>query len=105
MIKNPSKYMLFIIEINQHRQLGTKIKCIRSIFSVNVYILLFSNKSGVARKFSNKHYKNKQGIEDIELPTFDLSVLANATENYSTKNKLGEGGFGPVYKVMNETDV
>ncbi|KAL2327800.1 hypothetical protein Fmac_021227 [Flemingia macrophylla] len=25
-------------------------------------------------------------------------VLANATEDFSTKNKLGEGGFGPVYK-------
>ncbi|KAL2327756.1 hypothetical protein Fmac_021183 [Flemingia macrophylla] len=26
-------------------------------------------------------------------------VLVNATENFSTENKLGEGGFGPVYKV------
>ncbi|XP_029128954.1 G-type lectin S-receptor-like serine/threonine-protein kinase At4g27290 [Cajanus cajan] len=25
-------------------------------------------------------------------------VLANATEKFSTKNKLGEGGFGPVFK-------
>ncbi|KAG4980559.1 hypothetical protein JHK82_033801 [Glycine max] len=63
----------------------------------SICILMIKNPR-VARKFSNKHYKNKQGIEDIELPTFDLSVLANATENYSTKNKLGEGGFGPVYK-------
>uniref|UniRef100_A0A0D9WZW0 Protein kinase domain-containing protein n=1 Tax=Leersia perrieri TaxID=77586 RepID=A0A0D9WZW0_9ORYZ len=29
---------------------------------------------------------------------FDLSVLQQATENFSQNNKLGEGGFGAVYK-------
>ncbi|KAH1127636.1 hypothetical protein AAZX31_06G238800 [Glycine max] len=51
-----------------------------------------------ARKLYNKHFKSKPRKEDGDLPTFNLSVLANATENFSTKNKLGEGGFGPVYK-------
>jgi hypothetical protein len=37
--------------------------------------------------------------EDLELPLFDLSTICNATDNFSSKNKLGEGGFGPVYKV------
>ena len=37
--------------------------------------------------------------EDLELPLFDYSTISNATDNFSTKNKLGEGGFGPVYKV------
>jgi len=41
-----------------------------------------------------------QRREVIDLPTFDFSVLASATGNFSTENKLGEGGFGPVYKVM-----
>uniref|UniRef100_M8BVP9 Receptor-like serine/threonine-protein kinase n=1 Tax=Aegilops tauschii TaxID=37682 RepID=M8BVP9_AEGTA len=27
-----------------------------------------------------------------------LDSIENATDNFSTKNKLGEGGFGPVYK-------
>lgn len=54
---------------------------------------------GAARKIFSKHYKNKPGKEGIDLPTFNLSVLANATENFSSNNKLGEGGFGPVYKV------
>ncbi|XP_020225831.1 G-type lectin S-receptor-like serine/threonine-protein kinase At4g27290 isoform X1 [Cajanus cajan] len=53
---------------------------------------------GTARKLYNKHYKIKQRKEDADLPTFHLSVLANATENFSSKNKLGEGGYGPVYK-------
>jgi hypothetical protein len=37
--------------------------------------------------------------EDLELHLFDLSTICNATDNFSSKNKLGEGGFGPVYKV------
>ncbi|XP_020982517.1 G-type lectin S-receptor-like serine/threonine-protein kinase At4g27290 [Arachis duranensis] len=36
----------------------------------------------------------------LELPLFDLSSLANATGNFSVKNKVGEGGFGPVYKGL-----
>ncbi|KAK3427068.1 hypothetical protein EUGRSUZ_F03372 [Eucalyptus grandis] len=36
--------------------------------------------------------------KDLELPLFDLSTVALATSYFSTDNKLGEGGFGPVYK-------
>ncbi|XP_015897172.4 G-type lectin S-receptor-like serine/threonine-protein kinase At4g27290 isoform X1 [Ziziphus jujuba] len=38
--------------------------------------------------------------EDLELPFFDLSTVAAATENFSLENKIGEGGFGPVYRGM-----
>ena len=37
--------------------------------------------------------------EDMELPLFNLSAIATATENFSVNNKLGEGGFGSVYRV------
>lgn len=37
--------------------------------------------------------------EDMELPMFDLSTISRATDDFSLNNKLGEGGFGPVYKV------
>ncbi|TKY49014.1 G-type lectin S-receptor serine/threonine-protein kinase [Spatholobus suberectus] len=43
------------------------------------------------------HYKEEEE-EDMELPLFDLSTIASATDNFSISNKLGEGGFGPVYK-------
>ncbi|KAL8467830.1 hypothetical protein ACS0TY_031174 [Phlomoides rotata] len=33
-----------------------------------------------------------------ELPLFKLEILATATNNFSEANKLGKGGFGPVYK-------
>ena len=34
-----------------------------------------------------------------ELPEYAFNVIAEATNNFSPFNKLGEGGFGPVYKV------
>nr|XP_043615907.1 G-type lectin S-receptor-like serine/threonine-protein kinase At4g27290 [Erigeron canadensis] len=40
--------------------------------------------------------------ENIELPLFSLSQIYRATNNFSIENKLGEGGFGPVYKGMLE---
>ncbi|GLT57836.1 hypothetical protein SLA2020_307810 [Shorea laevis] len=36
--------------------------------------------------------------EEIELPIFDLTTIVKATNNFSSNNMLGQGGFGPVYK-------
>jgi hypothetical protein len=35
-----------------------------------------------------------------ELPIFNLEELASATNDFHMDNKLGQGGFGPVYRVM-----
>lgn len=34
-----------------------------------------------------------------ELPLYSFEMLATATNNFDLSNKLGMGGFGPVYKV------
>ena len=46
-------------------------------------------------------YNNEDKKEDMELPIFDLITISNATDNFANNNKLGEGGFGSVYKVNN----
>ncbi|CAN6574397.1 unnamed protein product [Malus baccata var. baccata] len=38
-------------------------------------------------------------MNDAELPIFGLRAIIAATNNFAEANKLGEGGFGPVYKV------
>ncbi|KAJ9671890.1 hypothetical protein PVL29_025523 [Vitis rotundifolia] len=42
--------------------------------------------------------ETNEGQKHLEIPLFDLDTLLNATNNFSSDNKLGEGGFGPVYK-------
>ncbi|KAK6157118.1 hypothetical protein DH2020_011366 [Rehmannia glutinosa] len=42
-------------------------------------------------------YNGSRG-KDSELPFFKLSEILKATDQFSISNKLGEGGFGPVYK-------
>jgi hypothetical protein len=34
-----------------------------------------------------------------DLPLIDLEAILAATDNFAEENKLGEGGFGPVYLV------
>ncbi|GLT56123.1 hypothetical protein SLA2020_291940 [Shorea laevis] len=41
---------------------------------------------------------NERQNEDMELPLFELDVISKATNEFSSHKKLGEGGFGPVYK-------
>ncbi|KAL8510421.1 hypothetical protein ACS0TY_017293 [Phlomoides rotata] len=36
--------------------------------------------------------------EDLDLPSFKFAAIAAATNNFSSENMIGEGGFGPVYK-------
>ncbi|KAL9670211.1 hypothetical protein QQ045_007762 [Rhodiola kirilowii] len=36
--------------------------------------------------------------QSLELPLMSFNLISNATQQFSEENKLGEGGFGPVYK-------
>ncbi|CAL5393197.1 unnamed protein product [Camellia sinensis] len=38
------------------------------------------------------------GKKEVDLPLFSFASVSLATDNFSDTNKLGEGGFGPVYK-------
>ncbi|WJX93842.1 hypothetical protein P8452_75330 [Trifolium repens] len=42
--------------------------------------------------------KGSEDEDDLDLPLLAYSTLVTATNNFSIKNKIGEGGFGPVYK-------
>uniref|UniRef100_A0A2N9I596 non-specific serine/threonine protein kinase n=1 Tax=Fagus sylvatica TaxID=28930 RepID=A0A2N9I596_FAGSY len=63
------------------------------------------------RKYSYGVASNSRFFEDSprefdgtrrnsDLPLFDLSTIIAATNNFSVFNKLGEGGFGSVYKGL-----
>ena len=56
--------------------------------------------SAVHDKVKNQ---SKDGKASDELQIFSFESISVATSNFSTQNKLGEGGFGPVYKVSSLT--
>ena len=39
-------------------------------------------------------------VNDVDLPLFDLLTITTATDNFLLNNKIGQGGFGPVYWVI-----
>ncbi|KAG2717138.1 hypothetical protein I3843_03G160900 [Carya illinoinensis] len=54
---------------------------------------------------SERHVKDlidsgeiKEEDEGIDVPFFDLESIVAATDSFSDENKLGQGGYGPVYK-------
>ncbi|KAK9005025.1 hypothetical protein V6N11_042473 [Hibiscus sabdariffa] len=49
--------------------------------------------------------KKDEEKEVIELPMMVFKTVANATDNFSTNNLLGRGGFGAVYKVVKQSGV
>ncbi|KAG5516617.1 hypothetical protein RHGRI_037370 [Rhododendron griersonianum] len=61
--------------------------------------LLFSPDSTTCLEASSKGKRFDESGTNPELPYFDLSTIVSATGNFSLDNKLGEGGFGAVYKV------
>ena len=55
------------------------------------------NKGEARQKY---HNDNLNQVRVQELPLFNFEKLASATNNFHLSNKLGQGGFGPVYRVM-----
>ncbi|KAJ0966655.1 hypothetical protein J5N97_023572 [Dioscorea zingiberensis] len=51
-----------------------------------------------AMQESNNSVHELSQKNDLELPLLDFETIVSVTENFSAANKLGEGGFGPVYK-------
>ena len=67
--------------------------------------LLASSPGGLLlRTITPKSFRDHVQKEDSlngDLPTIPLTVIQQSTNNFSESFKLGEGGFGPVYKVRN----
>ncbi|XP_059292308.1 G-type lectin S-receptor-like serine/threonine-protein kinase At4g03230 isoform X2 [Lycium ferocissimum] len=49
---------------------------------------------------SSKYVITEDDKKRIDVPFFNLKSILVATDNFSDANRLGQGGFGPVYKGM-----
>ncbi|XP_062103108.1 G-type lectin S-receptor-like serine/threonine-protein kinase At4g03230 [Humulus lupulus] len=59
--------------------------------------ILFSNKRNIQELMDSCEFKEEDET-GIDLPFFTLESILAATNNFSDENKLGQGGYGPVYK-------
>ncbi|XP_027356316.1 G-type lectin S-receptor-like serine/threonine-protein kinase At4g27290 [Abrus precatorius] len=50
------------------------------------------------RRRKTAEQNNERHVDDLDVPLFDLPTITAATNGFSLKNKIGEGGFGPVYR-------
>ncbi|CAN0891256.1 Probable LRR receptor-like serine/threonine-protein kinase At1g53430 [Linum grandiflorum] len=68
------------------------------VISVFVVVLFIC---GIIYKKTRKEDENQE-LRGLDLQTgfFTLRQLKHATNNFDAANKIGEGGFGPVYKGM-----
>ncbi|KAK1679934.1 hypothetical protein QYE76_040782 [Lolium multiflorum] len=84
---------------------GTKTKAVGisvgigcSVVLILVCVFAFVVCKRRAQATKDGHPPALQKIAGAQCTIFDLPTLQEATENFSEKNKLGEGGFGIVYK-------
>ncbi|KAL7213334.1 hypothetical protein ACSBR2_015950 [Camellia fascicularis] len=70
------------------------------IFMGNYFIVRKVKSSGELRKLFIFYTscEDEDSTPSIESLQFDFGTIRHATDNFSDVNKLGEGGFGPVYK-------
>ncbi|GKC90810.1 G-type lectin S-receptor-like serine/threonine-protein kinase isoform X1, partial [Tanacetum coccineum] len=71
---------------------------------VLVYACRMKNKmpymTGREKRYAFGKKNTAVHMEDVdELPFYSILEIAKATDNFSIHNKIGEGGFGAVYKV------
>ncbi|XP_050161083.1 G-type lectin S-receptor-like serine/threonine-protein kinase At4g03230 isoform X1 [Malus sylvestris] len=57
----------------------------------------FDSERRVKELIDTSEFKEEEGID---VAFFDLQTILDATDNFSNANKLGQGGYGPVYKGM-----
>ncbi|KAK6264844.1 hypothetical protein SCA6_020278 [Theobroma cacao] len=61
-------------------------------------------KKSPAQEMNNPHeFHPNPEEEDLDLPLFDWLTVASATNDFAFTNKIGEGGFGPVYRGKLQT--
>ncbi|XP_006851221.2 G-type lectin S-receptor-like serine/threonine-protein kinase At4g27290 [Amborella trichopoda] len=67
---------------------------------IEEFLALDLGHSGSTATLQNANEHGVDGKEGacLELPSFNLGSLLIATKNFCETSKLGEGGFGPVYK-------
>ncbi|KAJ4798623.1 Serine/threonine-protein kinase [Rhynchospora pubera] len=68
------------------------------LVSLFVYLLWRKKMRYSKQDIEKRHLAQSNSLKGADLPVFNLCTILQATDNFSITNKLGEGGFGIVYK-------
>nr|DAD42991.1 TPA_asm: hypothetical protein HUJ06_001221 [Nelumbo nucifera] len=79
------------------RKMGLIVELVVGVVIASLLVIV------IAFYLKRKRSSNNEDIEEFitigpKPNTFSYAELKNATEDFNPNNKLGEGGFGPVYK-------
>ncbi|KAJ4729941.1 S-locus lectin protein kinase family protein [Melia azedarach] len=69
----------------------------RTILRPNMAVRFYDSERHVKDMVEMSQFK-EEDKKSIDLPFYDFESILAATDNFSEVNKLGKGGFGPVYK-------
>jgi len=92
---------------NNSRSLLTYSLCLLMLICANKSVeiikrLLQFNGGGAPAEYTNDNaFCDLSQVKLQELLTFTIEKLVTATNKFHPSNKLGQGGFGPVYMVLN----
>jgi len=56
--------------------------------------------TAISIAYNERNEQKKKGKTSDDMYIFNFQTILEATANFSSTNKIGEGGFGPVYKVI-----
>ncbi|XP_058073094.1 G-type lectin S-receptor-like serine/threonine-protein kinase At4g03230 isoform X2 [Magnolia sinica] len=65
---------------------------------LNMSLFRLSTMDPSAYNFLDVAQLGGDGIQGLDIPFFHFEYIVTATDNFSDSNKLGQGGFGSVYK-------
>nr|GMC50238.1 G-type lectin S-receptor-like serine/threonine-protein kinase [Ipomoea batatas] len=92
----------------ERKESSLKFRSVIIFISVILALVIFCSIGYIIYKRNLVHERKDQEndlfTEDdkkaIDIPFFSLEIILAATDSFSDANKLGQGGFGPVYKVI-----
>ena len=82
-----------------HRLVSNGSPAERIVISWSTYFLWKNRDSSVKPSRSRFQVLVGDQVDTPDFPTFSFNSVASATGDFSEENKLGQGGFGTVYKV------
>ncbi|XP_062187734.1 cysteine-rich receptor-like protein kinase 6 [Phragmites australis] len=78
--------------------LAIAMSVVAAILAISMVCLCFFMKRRPATEHVSSYSVNPEDTESINSLLLDISTLRAATDNFDESNRLGEGGFGAVYK-------